>query len=407
MSDETEYGRTWFHDLSFLSVSQRRHDGGISGCVAYRPPPCCVSASVSGYSCTTELLPSHTDAEVGKNHDVTHLRHPVEVSFLYPVSTTTEHGAQPFLSGPLEDTRTTSGGDKSSGIPRPGFLSYDAGSRGLGSEVDTGAAAAPMTRDEVLYGGHGEFLGPERGESEGVVDSKESPREASLRGAHVAHESDTATAIRPCAAESSAREYDVGKLFERALMVARCRPEGERVSPASLVATLGPHDEGWSDIVLTRGCDTDALVLSARPDTMKQANETNDICVLGNAPKTRQARNLEQDPKTQSGVPRKCAVLQPCGPGDPVTFESRRMDRVAGEGPGRMVRTGGNSSLPARLMRHIWRRMRAYEQRKTNRRHLVVVATSFLIGVTLAVLLICIAHALMDSSVVKEQTFLS
>ncbi|PHJ24392.1 transmembrane protein [Cystoisospora suis] len=413
MKNVVGHGEVWLHDLSLLSTSTspRRRTSGAAGAsptsVTCSPPPCCLSGSSSGGS-PAELLFSHALAQVRKNHSATgapRLQHPLDLPVFSPVSTTTEHGAQPSPSAWLGPSRVTAdGGALFTSSRMTGLLLYSALSCRSGSDVGMAATAPSMTNDEDLYEMN-EFLDADPAEVDGEGMGKAGRRDSGMGGERVVQDTDSATAVGLYESECNADHRDIGKLFERALVVASCRAES---AGGCLLATHDDHEDAWSDIALTRGSDPDTLVLSAPPDRTKQSNVFDVRRIPGKDSDSRPTINIGEALNNQSATENKCAVLASYDPAHAVASEGRRMHRVDNKGPGRIAMSTGNaSSLPARLMRHIWRRMRTYEQRKTNRRHLVVIAASFLIGLTLAVLLICIAHALLDRSVVKEQTFLS
>ncbi|CBZ53944.1 conserved hypothetical protein [Neospora caninum Liverpool] len=216
-----------------------------------------------------------------------------------------------------------------------------------------------------------------------------------------------------------------GNMFSKpTFAVASSHPEADLHVPG-VCFQMHPdvHDGAWSDIVLTRGQDPCVCVVGSvvigksnqMPIGVKEPGQ-------GLSPEETGGQH-DADPHAAGGVCQsgaaarypyimhdretKCSAAAggkshtDAGKGNKIKTPSSALERVRGSSEGRC-------SLPARLLHHVCQRVQAYDQYRMNKSHLLIVGSTALIAVTIAVLLICIVHALLGKNpAVAEAPFLS
>ncbi|KYF47096.1 putative transmembrane protein [Toxoplasma gondii TgCatPRC2] len=236
-----------------------------------------------------------------------------------------------------------------------------------------------------------------------------------------ANADDFETVVSPQSVSRAVEACDVNTCSTHTFVVASDQPDADLpVSGVCLQIHPDGHDEPWSDVVLTRGQDPGFCVVGSviigksnevlldvkTPQEGLAPNEVQaqrDAFLLG-ASGVHHSRAAWGYPYKQHARETKLSSTA-CGSSDSPTAEGSKMKTTSGA-QGRLRNSEGSCSLPSRLLRHICQTVQAYDQHRMNKNHLIVVGSTALIALTVAMLLICIVHTLLGKTPAGESPFL-
>ncbi|KEP66682.1 UNVERIFIED_CONTAM: hypothetical protein HHA_269130 [Hammondia hammondi] len=232
---------------------------------------------------------------------------------------------------------------------------------------------------------------------------------------------DFETVVSPQSVSRAVEACDVNTCSTHTFVVASGHPDTDLHVPG-VCRPIHPdgHDEPWSDVVLNRGqdpglCVVGSVIIGKSNEVLldvkapqeglspNEAEAQRDAVLLG-------AREVHHS-KVAWGYPYKQHARETklsttaCGDSDSPTAEGSKMKTTSG-GMGRLRNSEGSCSLPSRLLRHICQTVHAYDQHRMNKNHLLIVGSTALIALTVAVLLICIVHTVLGETPAVESPFL-